>query len=366
MEVKESAITALKSSPLFNLSLSSKELFHSNFLAWVGDSFPIEFGKLLSDKLELNEDTPKIIKPVLREKGNLDLIIEFEKHKVIIENKVKSIPSKDQLLEYKKKVEGSTGKKAKTNVFVLLTLIPPSFETKNIGWDEINYNDLADILVTLVIQIQNRASRYHVSIVEDYISFIRNLTILAKGLISLPENFHFPLHQKFKEIRLHDLYTKFNYSKLKEEIYKSLKNKLGEAYVFVDTKQDSMDLSTLNKVFINFHYVRGKGVITIDFSNEKGITYGIMIDGYKYLQYLWTANEDKVLKNEKANQFRKNHQWFTFESRGKSYPIKEDEYNKYGERMIYKYVKINKELSIDNLINEWIVNDIFRMQKLKF
>ena len=31
----EKAINYLKTSPMFNLSLSSKELFHSNFLYWI-------------------------------------------------------------------------------------------------------------------------------------------------------------------------------------------------------------------------------------------------------------------------------------------------------------------------------------------
>jgi hypothetical protein len=45
-------IQELKSSPIFNLSLSSRELFHSNFVFWVASieqqSFREEFAKALS------------------------------------------------------------------------------------------------------------------------------------------------------------------------------------------------------------------------------------------------------------------------------------------------------------------------------
>jgi hypothetical protein len=33
-------VQRLKKSPLFNLSLASKELFHSNFLAWLCEAYP--------------------------------------------------------------------------------------------------------------------------------------------------------------------------------------------------------------------------------------------------------------------------------------------------------------------------------------
>ena len=51
-------IEKLKKSPLFNLSLSSKELFHNNFLYWIGHNYPSEFGGLFSKYLnEQPEDS---------------------------------------------------------------------------------------------------------------------------------------------------------------------------------------------------------------------------------------------------------------------------------------------------------------------
>ena len=38
----------LKKSPIFNFSLGSKELFHSNFIAWLANKYPQETGKLFS------------------------------------------------------------------------------------------------------------------------------------------------------------------------------------------------------------------------------------------------------------------------------------------------------------------------------
>ena len=41
-------IDSLLKSPLFNLSLSSKELFHSNFIYWIGKNYPEELGEFFA------------------------------------------------------------------------------------------------------------------------------------------------------------------------------------------------------------------------------------------------------------------------------------------------------------------------------
>ena len=42
-EKEEKLIQTLEKSPLFYLSLASKELFHSNFIAWLGEQQPAIF-----------------------------------------------------------------------------------------------------------------------------------------------------------------------------------------------------------------------------------------------------------------------------------------------------------------------------------
>lgn len=91
---------ALQSSPLFNLSLSSKELFHSNFLAWLAQKYPSLFVEICKD-LGCQADWSNANWCVERESMNFDLCIKTgEKIVMVLENKVKSIPSKLQLDEY--------------------------------------------------------------------------------------------------------------------------------------------------------------------------------------------------------------------------------------------------------------------------
>ena len=139
-------IADLKKSPMFHLSLASKELFHSNMLAWIAEDADtkdlfIEILKLFgitekeAEEIATGLRTNKYM--VLREYKNFDLCIcekikknqqeeeedhtnKDEKEKkseedeygyipgrilLVLENKFKSIPYKAQLKEYQEKVQ---------------------------------------------------------------------------------------------------------------------------------------------------------------------------------------------------------------------------------------------------------------------
>ena len=113
-----SAYDYLKTSPMFKLSLSSKELFHSNFLEWLSNVDQGAFKRLILDMagIEVDYVWPEVWR-VRREYNNFDLCIvaydqygKNEDEKIdddddfrilfVIENKVKSIPYKEQLERY--------------------------------------------------------------------------------------------------------------------------------------------------------------------------------------------------------------------------------------------------------------------------
>lgn len=120
---------ALRNSPMFQLSLSSKELFHSNLLAWLAEDpdtrdLFVEVLKLfgLEDlrAIDLADGIRKDKYMVLREYNNFDFCIceklknwkedseeEYVPGRVVLvlENKFKSIPYEAQLKGYEEKVE---------------------------------------------------------------------------------------------------------------------------------------------------------------------------------------------------------------------------------------------------------------------
>lgn len=351
-------ITELKKSPLFNLSLSSKELFHSNFIAWVCDEYQSAFGKILADYFNQEHDflDTKIIS-VQRETRSLDLTISFSSTSIVVENKVKSVPDKQQLIKYRKKSNPN-------NIFVLLTMIEPHFKLDQLGWILLTYNDLSHILDKLRTEIINE---YHKKLLEDYIQFISNLSKLLKTL-ELTENesyydFYSYEHNLFKEIRLHDLYIKSKYSQLAKRIQLHLKSQINDKEILIG-KRYQHHLNR-DKIVISTTLVNGKGVMNIDFSNEDDLIYGIMLDGFRYNLYIYATGGKQDRKIEIANELRDTNQWFTFDflPENEVYPKGKKDYNKFGVNMIYRSVKIKTDLNLNDLLTR-IHKDVVRMLRI--
>ena len=200
----QDAIKRLEKSPMFNLSLSSKELFHSNFLYWIWTLNPNSFLLLLKN-FGVNTSSwgnPKDDWVVEREYLSFDVCVKrpdiiesidgtpriiYGDVLFVLENKVKSIPYKDQLDTYKKKVDELYGKRRTTDAqkvqYVLLTLMTGFPEQEAAGWNVVKYTEYVLFLIKIVKNLslpqkeqeEINSAAYVTSIIEDYIEFLENL-----------------------------------------------------------------------------------------------------------------------------------------------------------------------------------------------
>lgn len=244
-------INALESSAMFYMSLGSKELFHTNFLHWlsiVDRTYFINILKRLASTTtepvsfwweeKFKEDANGKIFEVRREDKNFDLSIWLLTNKekqdkeiwipvLIIENKMKSLPYREQLEKYvdkafdfwKKGEEIKAGIKKKKNndttswewdaekedrkiTFIVLSLLTPenketlkkeikevsykggkiSFSNFSFNWICKNYNDFYDVL----LQGNEEKSfcegkEFFQQILTDYQEFIINLYDIANN-----------------------------------------------------------------------------------------------------------------------------------------------------------------------------------------
>lgn len=127
MSIKE-LIDSLESSPIFAISLSSKELFHSNFWAWLLRRNPAY--------LSVFFDLPNAEK-ISREEENRDISVYADGKVYVIENKLKSLPQKDQLLRYQEKLEA----RAEFGSGVITGIMPPSFICPE-KWKFLSYGEI--------------------------------------------------------------------------------------------------------------------------------------------------------------------------------------------------------------------------------
>ncbi len=244
----------LNNSPMYNLSLSSKELFHSNLFAWLGNTMETKrfFIEMIKELTKTKNDSGIELGSIKnwsveREEKNFDLCIKSgDDYLLIIENKVKSIPRKDQLDEYEEKIKKHYKKADKYPTrFLLLTLANEFPHKKDINdekkWKIKTYADLSDAMnnnIGLLLE------QYHKSLIQDYSNFIRNMDLLVK-IWQNNENFACTTDLDGLN-KLSDLHEKIQFSyysiRLKDLLIRSIKD------VVVFDNKDKKDKRFAKKV----------------------------------------------------------------------------------------------------------------------
>lgn len=329
----------LKYSPLFNLSLSSKELFHSNFLAWIFENYREETVAFFNEKIESFQLIELL--EVEREKNHIDITLTFnDSYKVLIENKVKSLPRQDQLDEY-----NSTLNKGKEVLF-LLSLFPFNYQYF------ISYQEISDWLQSINIPIEldckyeDQIKKYY--IIKDYIGVAKDLTELVKFLSEedIIFNFHSRsfLYAAFNELRLHDIFHKIKYSRLKDRISAKVLDWLEEESLPKD-------------LFVaNDYFSRGSAAANLTIpinTDDKRMYFEIQLQDNILRFILFSRgcvkNQNIILNNSLFHDF--------FNLSGiESYSIFEkakmrNDFNKYGDYIIYNYVIVVDGCNIEALID---------------
>lgn len=384
-----SSLKSLGANPIFHLSLSSKELFHSNFLVWLADYQTALFNEILEHCFGCTTFKYKSTDYVaLREYKNFDFCIcERDAALVdgigcivfVLENKCKSIPYKAQLDEYKEKVEKHNdgwgkGKKAARRKsagftspvechFVLLHLVE-NFAGKTAikkEWTCVTYKSYADAL-------KNYSPRCCTStgysleklLIENYADFIGNLRdcINTPILTSLPtENWTIiNAPDCFKKLRIGDIWEKLIANlvvlKLKSELETKLKTKLlsivlnkGAKDLFVGTKK--VPPHSVGTISLLAGFSRGTAIVDVKYKKSKDLIYGIQIQNGQYRQYVESASKKSSLSTDLNNRLN-----------GKLVrSLKFSGPCKFGDTFLYKYVEIPNGTTVKEVLKE-IIDDI--------
>ena len=162
-------IKNLEKSPIYAMSLGSKELFHSNFWAWLMRRNPYLINVFFDDlikKVEVIKDdnenfhfqiNNKInVSPeelVKREDNHKDIAIHLDNKVYVIEKKIKTLPYREQLLKYQYSTKGFqkgcyTGlidpEFAEGKVTFEIKEIPYTNSFKKSEWHFLNYQNISE------------------------------------------------------------------------------------------------------------------------------------------------------------------------------------------------------------------------------
>jgi hypothetical protein len=183
MDQISDVIRGLKTSPLFYLFLSSRELFHTNFWFWLSTLNKTETLRLFVREPSCEEGL--VFKREHRqgfekEKAVVDLLISCNGAPyIVIENKVKDFPTAGQLKRIKQSFDDD-------GIQYLLTTLFFSPEIVFNGWQIKTYRELS-------INIQPSRfteNKYFESLIEDYKDFTGNLADLVE-MLPVSKNYDF-------------------------------------------------------------------------------------------------------------------------------------------------------------------------------
>lgn len=294
----------LNENPLFQMSLSSKELFHSNLLAWFMEKKP-DFAFSFIDNLEIidKNECDKILS-IEREKHSVDILLSIQlkdssKLLVVIENKVKSLPYKEQLVKYNEKIEKEKDYKEHKKSYVLLSLIEPDFDGSLEGWKYLSYEEILNSLDAL--NVENIESEFIAlkDIKKAYCSFIEDL-IEIKDYIKGIETYNFyekdnKIFNKIGDMRINDLVLKGIHQIIATKVRKKLENEnLG-----LKLKAQEKDLKVVGNCYVGVDFTRSTGItdlkIVMHEHKDTRFLMGVQLQG-KQLRYVL-----KVTPRENGN-----------------------------------------------------------------
>lgn len=345
----------LQENPMFKFSMSSLELFHSNFLEWLFNQNYSAFLKCFGIEVETNKEytiarefclgssskndgkNKKWVTDIAvfaKDKNNIDEKCE-DKPILIIENKIKSLPSKGQL-ESQAYFAGNNCKKVLLTLFVL----PEDYDCK--GFAVVEYKDLIK-----GIREQYKNTKYFVPYIEDYCQMVETLKRIIDNdkVVVKNKDGYFTFHydsDNLKDCGMQDAFRKYQAAQLAQIANNEFNDKSKYNY--------EMPIETGTWL----HHKRA--CVNVFFKLEE-LDAGVQIEHDQFRVYfegkaIERLYQGECLKDDKYNFL--DEIWndcLNGRSDGKKGNCK------YGKNFVYRYVRIpepkeDKDIEIDRLLKE--------------
>lgn len=299
----------LKDNVMFQLSLTSKELFHSNFLYWLGTSGNMKeyFRHVVLDLSDGKVDIAKGDYTVNREYHKLDFCICDNvkgkgRYLLVLENKFKSIANKEQLDSYKSKCCS----KDRSPYFLLLTLAKDFDERARIEqenvWNIKDYGQLADILVKHLPSKESCVEyNFEYEVIRRYADFIRIFSQEVNGNV-LNENTiweSFIHNDELRQMRCEDVWQKIAFHKAAQRLTALIDGEVDfnsdQEHIFRD-----VDYGIVNKYYIGVRFFRTEGLLELKRYYKDGVILALQQQGIDRLRIgIEVKDRKKFFKDDK-------------------------------------------------------------------
>lgn len=342
-------VETLKNNPIFQLSLSSKELFHSNFLAWLAedDNTRCVFNKVMQTWLD---DKNWEYKPnemeVKREYNHFDFCVCDKLSidgndvtgsvQVVLENKFKSIAYKAQLVDYKdraktlneegyknkyKAEEANKGKilprgwrdevEHPNTKYILLTLADKFLdkdEIQGLGWKIVTYAEYAKLLRTVVGEMKDDEIKgnkaFYVELIAQYCNFIEMFSEhINECLDNVKENNYWDIlkNDDFTAVRCNDIWQKVVMHKYAQELFKLTQENFPNTKIVFDDK-DSWNEESDRPLMIRVAYFRNEALVELKYLLNNGVVFCVQQQGDNGLSIGMVVKEEETIKKAVRKQ----------------------------------------------------------------
>lgn len=342
-------VEKLKNNPIFQLSLSSKELFHSNFLAWLAedDNTRCVFNKVMQTWLD---DKNWEYKPnemeVKREYNHFDFCVCDKLSidgndvtgsvQVVLENKFKSIAYKAQLVDYKDRAktlneegyknkykagEANKGKilprgwrdevEHPNTKYILLTLADKFLdkdEIQGLGWKIVTYAEYAKLLRTVVGELKDDEIKgnkaFYVELIAQYCNFIEMFSEhINECLDNVKENNYWDIlkNDDFTAVRCNDIWQKVVMHKYAQELFKLTQENFPNTKIVFDDK-DSWNEESDRPLMIRVAYFRNEALVELKYLLNNGVVFCVQQQGDNGLSIGMVVKEEETIKKAVRKQ----------------------------------------------------------------
>lgn len=343
-------VETLKNNPIFQLSLSSKELFHSNFLAWLAedDNTRCVFNKVMQTWLD---DKNWEYKPnemeVKREYNHFDFCVCDKLSidgndvtgsvQVVLENKFKSIAYKAQLVDYKdrtktlneegykneyKAEKANNGKilprgwrdevEHPNTKYILLTLADNFLdkdEIQSLGWMIVTYAEYAKLLRTVVGELKDDEIKgnkaFYVELIAQYCNFIEKFSEqINECLDNVKEDNYWDIlkNDDFTAVRCNDIWQKVVMHKYAQKLFKLTQEKFPNTKIVFDDKDSWNDTSDHRPLMIRVAYFRNEALVELKYLLNNGVVFCVQQQGDNGLSIGMVVKEEETIKKAVRKQ----------------------------------------------------------------
>ena len=330
----------------YAISNNNHELFHSNIWAWL-INIDNNFAKVFFDSIDISSKLH-----VEREKYNMDIIIKDCNEKFyVIENKLKSLPNKDQLIKYRSKITKRT--KNNKNKYLLVCLISNGVDV----WDVLEYDKLCIRLRKMIKKEKtyNRMVNKYYHFLLEYCDYIGELCSIKNIKYVKNKKFNFDKDQIPDEYRNHEIVIK----KLKGSKMKTYMDKRIDLES-IDSKFRKIGFCLTSKLDFN----HGRNTLTYRINKEHndsiehvGLEIQLEGDQFRYLVRLLKCKNDYFKKAKDTEFYYKKALYYFEKTRFIQKSVKIDK-KVHGKttNMIHNFNKYDSKKRIIGIYQYWIID----------